>query len=207
MFSILSFFSKDDQFIGLLEKSARQAHEMALALQSLVNGDTGEHTVFNKAEYDDKKLTESIRELLVTTFVTALEREDIESLSNSLFKISKTINKFAERYQAARHLTGPERFTEQLQYLCDSTAILVQMVACLRKISDIKQAKVLKDRLDQCEYQADKLLAKGIADLYQNEPDAIRLFANKDLLAHLESAIDRCRNSGDLVYHIVLKNS
>ena len=31
------------------------------------------------------------------TFITALEREDIEALSNALYKIPKTVEKFCER--------------------------------------------------------------------------------------------------------------
>jgi hypothetical protein len=35
----------------------------------------------------------------VNTFVTALDREDIEALNSALYKIPKTIEKFAERYE------------------------------------------------------------------------------------------------------------
>ena len=39
-----------------------------------------------------------ISQALVNTFVTALEREDIEALSGALYKMPKTVEKFAERY-------------------------------------------------------------------------------------------------------------
>lgn len=46
----------------------------------------------------DKKITEEINEALCKTFVTELEREDIEALSNALYKIPKTVEKIAERF-------------------------------------------------------------------------------------------------------------
>ncbi len=209
MFSILSFFSKDDEFIRLLEGSAAQTNSMALSLKQMIQRPDSIESVryFRKAEFGDMQLTEKIRELLVSTFITAIEREDIESLSNSLLKIAKTINKFGERFKAAQHLTDKSYFLQQLEYLTDATLVLIELIACLKKITDLKNAKLLKDRLDQCEYEADKLLDESIERLYKSETDAIRLFVTKDLLSHLESAIDRCRNAGDVVYQIILKNS
>ena len=41
------------------------------------------------------------------TFVTALEREDIEALSNALYKIPKTVDKFTTRILVApQHVPG-----------------------------------------------------------------------------------------------------
>lgn len=209
MFSILSYFSNDDQFIQLLEESAIQTNAMAVALKSLIQSPNSIESVkeFSKAEYSDLQLTEKIRELLVSTFIMALEREDVEALSTALLKIAKTINKFGERFKAGQHLADKKYFIKQLDHLTESTVVLIELIGCLKKITDLKNAKALKDRLAQCEYQADKLLDQAIEKLYQTETDAVRLFVTKDLLSHLESAIDRCRNTGDIVYQIILKNS
>ena len=45
----------------------------------------------------EKLLAQDLTEYLCKTFVTPLEREDIEALSNALYKIPKTVEKFAER--------------------------------------------------------------------------------------------------------------
>ena len=50
------------------------------------------------ARRKDKKITEKINEELCRTFVTELEREDIEALSIALYKIPKTVEKIAERF-------------------------------------------------------------------------------------------------------------
>ena len=43
--------------------------------------------------------------------------------------------------------------------------------------------------------------------LYRGEKDPVSVIALKDLYDLLEKVIDRCRDAGNVVYHIVLKNS
>ena len=59
-------------------------------------------TEFHRAKEADKKITEQINEALMTTFVSQLEREDMEILSASLYRIPKTVEKFAERFSALK---------------------------------------------------------------------------------------------------------
>jgi len=59
------------------------------------------------ARRKEKRIAEQISSELVRTFVTGLEREDIEALSHALYKIPKTVEKFAERLNiSAAHLGG-----------------------------------------------------------------------------------------------------
>ena len=46
----------------------------------------------------EKRIAQEISEELVNTFITGLEREDIEALSTALYKIPKATEKFAEHF-------------------------------------------------------------------------------------------------------------
>jgi hypothetical protein len=46
-----------------------------------------------------------------------------------------------------------------------------------------------------------------LRDLYAGEKDAVSVIALKDLYDLLEKVIDRCRDAGNVIFHIVLKNS
>src|SRR5690242_15674734 len=100
MFSLQKLFGKDDPFFRLLEESAREGQNSIQALKRILQNPSMTPTLdeFVVSRRKDKAITNEISELLVKTFVTALEREDIEALSRSLYKIPKTIEKFAERY-------------------------------------------------------------------------------------------------------------
>ena len=100
MFSLQTIFGKGDKFYGLLEASAAAARESARALVELLAAPPQLRSLekFKLARQREKNLQAQISQELVNTFVTALEREDIDALSTTLYKIPKIVEKFAERY-------------------------------------------------------------------------------------------------------------
>ena len=58
------------------------------------------------ARRKEKKISEQISTELVRTFITGLEREDIESLAHGLSRIPKTAEKLAERLVMAGPPSG-----------------------------------------------------------------------------------------------------
>lgn len=67
--------------------------------------------------------------------------------------------------------------------------------------------KEQNDKLQYLEGEADKLMMELLRGLYNGESDPIRVIALKDLYELLEKVIDRCRDAGNIIFHIVLKNS
>ena len=67
--------------------------------------------------------------------------------------------------------------------------------------------KALNDRMQAVESEADRLILGLYRELFDNEQNASRLILRKDLFELLEKAIDRCRDAGNVIYAIVLKNT
>ncbi|MFM8360489.1 MAG: pit accessory protein, partial [Verrucomicrobiota bacterium] len=98
MFSLQRLVGGDEIFFDLLERSAGEARESVQVLIKLLNAPSASSLDdFALLRKKDKRITEEISERLTTTFVTPLEREDIEALSVALYKIPKTLEKFGER--------------------------------------------------------------------------------------------------------------
>ena len=57
------------------------------------------------------------------------------------------------------------------------------------------------------EAEADRQILELYREAYANETDPIRYLVKMDLFEILEKAIDRCRDAGNVIYHIALKNS
>jgi hypothetical protein len=57
------------------------------------------------------------------------------------------------------------------------------------------------------EGDADKLILEVLKDLYSGKHDPTRVMALKDLYELLEKVIDRCRDAGNVIVHIVLKSA
>ena len=162
---------------------------------------------FKLARQREKGLAGQISQELVNTFVTALEREDIEALSNVLYKIPKVIEKFAERFTLASQRLGDVDFVPRAKMLEQACEVLEEMVGQLRKGMNIETSKALNDRMQAIEAEADRLILELYRDTYQNETDPMRYMILKDLFEMLEKAIDRCRDAGNVVHGIILKNS
>jgi uncharacterized protein Yka (UPF0111/DUF47 family) len=209
MFSLQQLFGKSDQFYGLLEQAAEEAHQSVKLVLNLMNTPKDRQNLDDLvlARRKEKKIAEQISELLVKTFVTGLEREDIEALSLALRKIPKTTEKFAERYLlASQHLEKVE-FKRQADLMERSTDVVLQMVKQLRDLTHVEKLKELNDKLQYIEGEADRLMLELLEDLYSGRYDALRAIVIRDLYELMEKAIDRCRDAGNVVMHIVLKNS
>ena len=209
MFSLQTIFGKGDKFYGLLEASADAALLSARALGTMLadKSETPALDEFRVARRREKELFAQINQDLVNTFVTALEREDIEALAGALYKIPKTVEKFAERYALfADRLTDID-YSSQAAMLARASEVIVNMVGELRKGFKLDVMHALNERMQSIESEADRLLLELYRDLFADQADAGKLMVRKDLFELLEKAIDRCRDAGNVIYQIALKNS
>ena len=209
MFSLQQIFGKGDRFQALLEDAATEANESARLVIELIKSPSQTRNLDDLvlARRKEKKIAEQISEELVQTFVTGLDREDIEALSLALRKIPKSAEKFAERWLlAAPHLQGVN-FTRQGEMMEKATEVVLAMVRQLRELNHLEKTKEMNDKLQYIEGEADKLMLELLADLYSGKYDALRAIVIRDLYELIEKVIDRCRNAGNVVMHIVLKNS
>ena len=209
MFSLQKLLGKGDKFFTLLEASAEEARTSVLSLvrlsKSLDQPAAKDELAYVRQK--DKQITREISAAVYSTFVTALEREDIEDLSNALYKIPKTIEKFSIRILAApQHVRGID-FSTQISLLERATDVVLELVKLLRKGMHLGRVKDLNDKLQFLESEADNHMASLYKDLFSGKHDPMQVIMLKDLYELLEKVIDRCRDAGNVIAHIALKHS
>ena len=211
MISLQKIFGKDDKFFTLLEASAEEARRSVQVLNQVLSAPAKTPSLeeFHQTKEADKRITDQINEALVKTFVSQLEREDIEVLSAALYKIPKTVEKIAERFIISSAVVKDADFSKHIALLDAATQRVVELVRLLRQLGagQLDQAKELNGRLQQVEGEADNVILEMLKDLYSGRHDPTKVMAMKDLYELLEKVIDRCRDTGNLITHIVLKNS
>jgi len=209
MFSLQRMLGKEDKFFDLLEASAQESRTSVQALIRFIRNPDELKSLdeFIVSRRKEKKINDEISEALCTTFVTALEREDIEALSVALYKIPKTIEKIGERILLAPHLLKGVDLTKQVVMLEKATATVVKMIQELRRGVNMESIKSCNDQLQAVEGEGDKLILELLRSLYSGEHDAIQVVFLKDVYELLEKVLDRCRDAGNVINHIVLKNS
>jgi uncharacterized protein len=209
MFSLQKLLGKEDKFFTLLEASAEEARTSVQALVKL--GKDLEKPVateeFAYSRRKDKQITQEISNAVYTTFITAIEREDIEELSNALYKIPKTVEKFTERALMAPQQVRGADFSKQISLLEQATDIVLELVKSLRDGMNLEKVKDLNDKLQFLEGEADKHMLVLYRELFASKRDPVQIIVLKDLYELLEKVIDRCRTAGNIIAHIALKNS
>ena len=209
MISLQKFFGKTDVFYDLLEASAEEARISIKALGALIAqqpaGRSLDDLILSRRK--DKAITEKIDEALCRTFVSDLEREDVEQLANALYKIPKTVEKIAERIIIAPARVDAVDFTKHLAMMQDAADTVVLIVQELRKKLHLERVKDHNAKLQFIEGEADKLMLDMLRDLYSGNHEAVTVIYLKDLYDLMEKVYDRCRDAGNVVSHIVLKYS
>lgn len=207
--SLAKLFGKSDRFFELLASSAKSAHQSIEALARLLKESNGTISLAELAvaRRNEKKNAEIISEELVKVFVTALDREDIEALSKALYRIPKTVEKFGERFEIMHHLVSPGDFAQQMAIAQEAALVVVRMVDMLAKSPSLEDVKAENDKMQELEGRADQLVVGYLKEIYSGNMEPIKAMAMRDLYDLLEKVIDRCRDSGNVVSQIVLKNS
>jgi uncharacterized protein len=211
MISIRKFLGHDEKFYDLLEASAQQAdssvhHLIDLLVQLERGGESPQNLdLFAESRREDKRITQELTEALSKTFVTPLEREDIQALAASLYKIPKTVEKIGERILISPQDLHGRSFRKQVELLDQAAETVLAMVKQLRQGPNIATTREMNARLQTIEGDADKLELELLHDLYHGDYTAKHIIFLRDLYDLLEKVIDRCRDAGNIVLQIVLK--
>ncbi|MBA3543148.1 MAG: DUF47 family protein [Chthoniobacterales bacterium] len=212
MFSIKKLLGHDQKFFDLLEASAQQAdssvHHLVALLARLEKHDSPQSLdEFVHSRRKDKQITQELTEQLCKTFITPLEREDIQALAAALYKIPKTVEKIGERILICPGDLEGRNFQKHLELLDQAAEAVLAMVKELRKGTDAATAREMNSRLQTIEGDADKLELELLRDLYHGDYEAKQIIFLRDLYELLEKVIDRCRDTGNIILQVVLKYS
>jgi hypothetical protein len=213
MLSLKKLLGKDDKFFDLLEAGAEEAKAsvdlFATTLKKIAAG--GAHGVsldeFIQTRRKEKRIRYITTEELSKTFVTPLEREDIEALSFALYRIPKQVEKIVERLSIYPGRMPQAAFQRQAELMSQAADAVVFMVKQLRRGTTMEKIREANDRLQYAEGEADKVMLTLLKELYQGPYDAKELVILQELYEMVEQAVDRCRNAGNIVVQIVLKHS
>jgi len=209
MFSLQKALSRDDKFFDLLEASAEQARASVQALIRFFKSPDQSKSLdeFSRPRRQEKLINAQIVESLATEVITVFEREDVEALSKSLYKIPKTVEKIGERILLApQYLQGVD-LSAQVTMLEQATNTLLLMVRELRRGASAEEIKRHNAELQQIEGEVDKMMVELLRGVYSMQVGAGKAVFLRDLYELIERVTDRCRDAGNVVTLIVLKGT
>lgn len=211
--AIFGFFApKDKKFFVLFDKASDNLVEISKQLKNLMTTSPGAARQdlvrhIHELENVGDTYTHDLMVELSSNFITPFDREDIHSLASAMDNVADYIDACAKRIE----LYHIDEITEPMKELADlltkATAELKVAIMELKNMKNVVRVKEALIRVNSIENQSDMIYNYAIAELFKTEKDAIKLIKYREILEHLENAIDRCEDVGDVIESILVKNS
>ena len=213
MFKFLQILvPQDKKFFPLFENASRNLYDTSKKLCQLVNSNGSDnHEALIKEiehlEHVGDNITHEILNELSTTFITPFDREDIHELTSALDNVVDNINGTAKRMLLYKIKTFTPAIIELAKNIENSAFqinIAIKELANLKKPKKIKEACVI---INSNENLADIIFDDAIANLFEEETNAIEIIKLKEIYSALETATDDCEDVANVIESILLKNA
>jgi uncharacterized protein len=158
-------------------------------------------------EHHGDSLTHKIFSELNATFVTPFDREDIHQLTSALDDIMDHMDGTANRITLYKIKQYPEPMVRLIDILQLSIGELHRGVGMLRDLNKTNELQRVFQKVNEYENNADAVFEQGVADLFENEKDAIQVIKLKEILVGLETATDKCEDAANVLEGIYIKNA
>ncbi len=198
--------SNEKEILTILDNLAKKAVETSESVVVLFDDltNTEQANKIHELETEADVLTRDIFSELNRTFITPLDREDMQRIASKIDDVIDFMDGIAARVYSYKITTPPPYTVEMANELVKATKEVEYM------ISKLKNIKNSKDMIEHCrntsdiEHNVDDLYREAIRELFETN-DAIKIIKLKDIYETMETASDRCVDVADVIEDIVLK--
>ena len=198
--------SNEKELLIILENLAKKAVEASNAVLDLMDDPTNKDKIARISEIETEAdiLTRDIFSELNKTFITPLDREDMQRVASKIDDIIDFMDGIGARFASYKITEAPPHTKQMAEELVKATKEVEFMVA---KLGNVKNPKLMIEHCRQTsviERVIDDLYRLAISELFESD-DAINIIKLKDIYETMETASDRCVDVADVVEDIVLK--
>ena len=141
------------------------------------------------------------------SFITPIEREDIQYIAVQLNKINKKIVKACLNLEVY-HLTNyTGEMKEQALTLVNATESMGEIIGKFKKVSDVEDMTKTNIQMKELETHGDEIHLKAMSELFSGKFDALDVIKLRDMYKEIENALDACFNVSDTILNVVLKQA
>jgi uncharacterized protein len=205
----MRLFPKEEIFFNYFDELAEKIEEGSkLFLEMTQTRDYSDARVsrLKEIEHEADAITHKTYERMHKTFLMPMDREDIYALVNSMDSIMDFIESTAVIINLYKVKKTSDEIIKQAQILNDCTKKGKSIIHSLRDEKNAEDILAGCVEIHTLENAGDIVLRTTIANLFENEKDAIELVKWKEIIEQLEEAIDACEKVSNIVEGIVLKH-
>ncbi len=201
---------KEGRFFDLFTEHAEQIVLGSRELVALmVTGDDIQRRAYaiETIEKRADKITQTTIELLHTTFITPLDRDEIHHLitrMDDILDLMEDVSQSIFLYDVKELTEEAHKLAEVCVLCCEQVKLAVGLLSNMDNTSLILKAC---DEIDRLESEADHIMRAAMAKLFRDEPDVRQVIKLKAIYELLETVTDRCEDVANIIEGIVLENS
>ena len=185
---------------------AKKSVETSEAVVVLFNdlGNAEQVQKIHRLETEADVLTRDIFSELNRTFITPLDREDMQRIASKIDDVIDFMDGIASRVYSYKITESPAYSEQMAEELVKATKEVEYMISKLQRIKDPKDMIQHCRNTSDIEHTVDDLYREAIRELFESK-DAIHIIKLKDIYETMETASDRCVDVADVIEDIVLK--
>lgn len=210
-FNLMSYIMppEDKMFFTLFQDSAEICKLSAKLYNEVLETQLTEEKKETALKYRKKgKLSyKLVLKQLNKSFITPIEREDIQYIAVQLNKINKKIVKACLNLEVYHLTEYTEEMKEQALTLVSATEQLGDIIKKFKKVSDVDDITKSNIAMKELETHGDEIHLKAMSELFSGKFDTLDVIKLRDMYKEIENALDACFNVSDTILSVVLKGA
>ena len=203
-----SIIPKEIKFAEFFERGTANMRSTAESLNELfANWDQLEQKVqeIKNKEHVGDVITHEIVSTLYKTFITPFDREDINTLAQSIDDVVDYMDKVGQSlkvYNLDKPYMPAKAIAEMLLACCCQ---LEKIMPSLRSSKALKNTEEYRKEINRLENQSDTIYRRSLGELFKESDDFKYIIKWREILSNLEEAVNRCEDVATVVEGIVVK--
>ena len=200
---------EDKMFFTYFQDSAEICQKTARLYDKIMHDKLTDEYKEKALKYKKKgKLSyKAVLKQLNKSFITPIEREDIQTIAVQLNKITKKIVKACLNLEVYRLNDYTDEMKEQALTLVQATDKLAEIVKLFKKVSDVEKITKLNIEMKEIEAHGDEIHRRAMGNLFSGKYEALEVIKLRDMYKEIENAFDACFYVTDTILYVVLKQS
>lgn len=161
------------------------------------------HTFEHKADIKKHEMNET----LAKAFVTPIDREDLDMLSQQLDNVSDTLEEILQKFYIYNIKQIDPAAIEFAKNLVKSCGKLVQIMG---EFENFKKSKIMHSLIISCndvEEECDKIYLTTMHTLTRNSDDVLTTISWYKIFDCFEACADACEHVSECVGSVIMKNT
>ena len=200
---------EDKMFFTYFQDSAEICQKTARLYDKIMHDKLTDEYKEKALKYKKKgKLSyKAVLKQLNKSFITPIEREDIQTIAVQLNKITKKIVKACLNLEVYRLNDYTDEMKEQALTLVQATDKLAEIVKLFKKVSDVEKITKLNIEMKEIEAHGDEIHRRAMGNLFSGKYEALEVIKLRDMYKEIENAFDACFYVTDTILNVFLKQS